>query len=96
MVLSPASGFRLDRRPVPATPSVAIRCDTSGLVRCPVANGPATRPTDAVTHQLPAVANREVIEAVDQPASVRITADEFLPRISQRRDLIDNAFKFDP
>jgi len=36
---------------------------------------------DDVTEQLPAVADDRLLEAVEQPAPVRIIAEDFLPRL---------------
>jgi hypothetical protein len=37
------------------------------------------------------VANDGVLEDVDQPASIRIIADDFLPGIAPRYNVIDSA-----
>ena len=42
------------------------------------------------------MANDCVLEAVDQPASIRIIADDFLPGIAPRHHVIISALKFGP
>jgi hypothetical protein len=37
---------------------------------------------DGVTRQLPAIANHDLLEPVDQPLPIRIIADDLLPRAS--------------
>jgi hypothetical protein len=51
---------------------------------------------DDEAEQLPPAARDSVFEAVDQPASVRIIADDLLAGIPPRRDAIEAALKFDP
>jgi hypothetical protein len=40
--------------------------------------------------------NDGVLEAVDQTASIRIIADDFLPGIASRQHVIISVLKFDP
>ena len=49
-----------------------------------------------VTQQLPVATADRLFEHLDQPASVRIIADDFLPRIAPRHHVINGAFLFDP
>ena len=50
---------------------------------------------DDVTEQLPALADDGLFEPVNQPASVRIIADDLLPGIAPRHHVIDGPLKFD-
>jgi hypothetical protein len=50
---------------------------------------------DDVTQHLPAMADDSVLQSVDQPASVRIIANELLPGITPRHHMIDGALEFD-
>jgi hypothetical protein len=49
-----------------------------------------------VTQQLSAIADDRVLEPFDQPASVRIVADDLLPGIAPSHHVINGTLKFDP
>jgi hypothetical protein len=51
---------------------------------------------DDVADQLPALADDRVLEAHDQPTSVRVIADNLLPSVAPSHHVIDRALKFDP
>ena len=42
------------------------------------------------------MADDRLLEAVDQPASIRIIADNLLPGIAPRHHVIDGALELDP
>jgi hypothetical protein len=48
-----------------------------------------------VAWQLPTMPDRGAFEHFNQPASVRIIADDLLPGIAPRRHLVNGALKFD-
>ena len=47
-----------------------------------------------ITQQLPSMADDRLFEPINQPASVRIIADDFLPGIAPRHHVINGALKF--
>jgi hypothetical protein len=49
-----------------------------------------------ITQQLPAMADDRLFEPINQPTSVRIIADDFLPGIARRHHVINRAPKFKP
>ena len=51
---------------------------------------------DEITEQFPAVADDGALEGVDQAASVGIIADDLLPRVAPRHDVIAGALELDP
>ena len=53
-------------------------------------------PHEDITEHLPAVADDGAPEGVDQPASIRVMADDLLPRVAPRHDVRDGALEFDP
>ena len=50
---------------------------------------------DDVTQQIPAMADDGLLESVDQPASVRIIANDLLAGIPPRHHMINGALELD-
>ena len=50
---------------------------------------------DDVTQQMPAVPDDGLLESVDQPASVRVVANDLLAGIPPRHHVINGAFELD-
>jgi hypothetical protein len=51
---------------------------------------------DDIAEQFPVVTDDRLLEAVDQPTSVRIVADDLLPGIAPRHHMVNGALKLDP
>ena len=51
---------------------------------------------DDVTKQLPIVADDALLKTVDQSPSIDIVADNLLPHIAPRHQVIDGTLKLDP
>jgi hypothetical protein len=49
---------------------------------------------DDVRQQIPAMADDELLESVDQPTPVPIVANDLLARITPRHHVINGAFEF--
>jgi hypothetical protein len=49
---------------------------------------------DDVRQQIPAMADDELLESVDQPTPVPIVANDLLARITPRHHVIDGPFEF--
>jgi hypothetical protein len=49
-----------------------------------------------VTNQLPSAPADSVLQARDEPSSIRVVADDFLSGVAPRHDMVDGTLELDP